>query len=332
MHMRKKTKALFAIIGIVVLAAVGALSWYLHRHTVAVFEPAGQVGYRERKLMFFALILSAIVVLPTFAITIFIIWKYREGNRRPKKYSPDFDHSRLFESLWWGIPIVIITVLSVAAWDSSHSLDPYKPLASTKKPLTVEVVSLDWKWLFIYPEQHMASVNLLEVPVDTPVDFHLTSDSVMNSFWIPQLGGQIYTMPGMSTQLHLEADKTGSFYGSPANIAGEGFARMTFTAKSVSQQSFDMWTQSAMQSNRPLTLAAYTQLSRPSEGVPVTYYSSVPNNLYTYIVMKYMMPGVTMQSLGDGATDGSFMQAPSKAQSSMPPKSNQANPMPEMRM
>lgn len=288
--MNKKYK--IAVLALVILIVLTALVGYLRTHDIAVLEPAGQVGYKERQLMIFGLLLSVIVVVPTFVLTIFIAVRYREVNhtKRKVKYSPDFDHSRLFEGLWWGIPIVIIGILSVVAWRSSHDLDPFKALASSKKPLTIQVVALDWKWLFVYPAQHMASVNLVQFPVNTPIDFEITSDTVMNSFWIPNLGGQIYAMPGMSTELYLVANKTGSFPGSSANISGVGFASMDFVAKASSQADFNKWVAAAQKSPDKLTLTAYSQLAKPSEHNAVAYYSSPTDALYDYTVIKYMLP------------------------------------------
>ena len=291
---RKKSQRKFRIALPLVIGAgiVAAVVWYLHRHTIAVLQPAGQIGYKERQLLIVGVLLSAIVLVPVYIITIVIVMKYREQNHETHrvKYSPEWDGSRLFEGIWWGIPLAIIGVLSVITWQSSHALDPYKAIASNKQPLTVQVVALDWKWLFIYPQQHVASVNMVEIPTDTPVDFQITSDTVMNSFWIPQLGGQIYAMPGMSTHLHLIADRSGSFYGSPANIAGSGFARMTFVAKAVSQGGFDAWLHNAENTNLRLDTVTYDHLARPSESNPVTYYSHVPDGLYNDVVMKYMTP------------------------------------------
>jgi len=289
-----KTKHKLGLIFVVFTVFVSIAGWYLSRRSIPILQPAGQMGRKELHLMLFALLLAVIVVIPTYAIAIMIAIKYREENheksRKRVKYDPDFDHSRLFESIWWGIPIVIIGILSVVTWNSSHALDPYKPLASNKKPLTIQVVSLDWKWLFIYPKQHVASVNLAEIPVGVPVDFHVTSDTIMNSFWIPALGGQIYAMPSMDTQLHEQADKTGSFMGSPANIAGHGFSRMDFTVRAASQTGFDAWVKQARQASKQLDNQTYQALAKPSDNVPVTYYSGVMDGLYNDIVMKYMMP------------------------------------------
>jgi cytochrome o ubiquinol oxidase subunit 2 len=243
---------------------------------------------RERRLIYIALLLSAIVVLPVYALAIAIVLRYRTGNTKAKKYHPDWDRSWLLETVWWSIPIIIIGILSVITWQSSQELDPYRALASSAKPIPVQVVALDWKWLFIYPEQHVASVNMLEVPVLTPVDFTITSDSVMNSFWIPSLGSQIYAMPGMATQLHLMADKVGDYHGTPANISGKGFSEMTFSVRAVSGSSFNEWVRTTQKAPTHLDLPAYNNLAKPSTIRSPLYYSQPTNGLYNYIVMKYM--------------------------------------------
>lgn len=280
---------------IVLLAAAVYVGWYVTHHHLAVLGPGGQIAQQERSLLILASILSVIVVIPTFAIAIFIAVRYRDrgdqpGKRRQPHYHPEFDHSRLFESIWWGIPIVIIGILSVVTWRSAHQLDPYKPLASHQKTLTIQVVSLDWKWLFIYPDQHIASVNLAMIPTDRPVNFMITSDTVMNSFWVPGLGGQIYSMPGMITQLHEQANKPGDYLGSPANIAGHGFSRMDFTVRAGSPAAFSAWVKQAQQAKRNLATASYAELTKPSSDVPVQYYSPVEDGLFDTIVMNYMMP------------------------------------------
>ena len=281
-----------------ILAVAALLVWYLPAHNVAVLNVAGPVSRQERNLLYFALLLSAVVVIPVFAMTIGIVWKYREnGSGSHKQYRPEWDHSRLYEGLWWGIPAVIIGVLSVVTWNSSHALDPYKPLAATVPALNVDVVALDWKWLFIYPAQNIASVNELELPVGTPVDFNITSDSVMNSFWIPNLGGQIYAMPGMNTQLHLEADKLGTFPGSSANISGSGFAGMKFKVRSVPSESFQAWVAGARRSPLSLSTRRYAILAEPSSNYPVTYYRSVASGLYQGIIDKYMLPAAPTSGL-----------------------------------
>lgn len=288
--MSRKAKR-YTALGVIIAIIVALLVWYLNTHSIPIFEPGGVVARKEKSLILFALLLAVIVVVPTFALTIWIAVRYNEKNATTKtKYSPDFDHSRLFESIYWGIPIVIIGILSYVAWNSAHTLSPYKSLVSDKQPLTIQVVSLDWKWLFIYPEQGVASVNEAAIPVNTPVDFEVTSDTIMNSFWVPALGGQIYSMPGMITQINEMADRTGNFAGSPANIAGEGFSRMDFTIKSMNSGDFSNWVFKAKTVGQPLNSKSYATLAKPSMNTPVSYYSSVPPNFEQDIAMKYMMP------------------------------------------
>ncbi|HWB38967.1 MAG TPA: ubiquinol oxidase subunit II [Candidatus Saccharimonadales bacterium] len=294
--MRGNKKLKLALIPLVLLAVlVGLLHAFLRRHNLAVLDAKGPVAEKERNLFYFGLGLSAIVVIPVYILTILIVWKYRESNHRPKKYRPDWDGSRLYEGLWWGIPWLIILVLSVVTWNSSQALDPYKKLSSGQASLSVEVVAMDWKWLFIYPEQQIASVNLLQLPVNTPVDFNITSDTVMNSFWIPNLGSQIYAMPGMNSELNLMATKPGDYRGSSANISGQGFADMDFTARAGSMTDFKTWVNQAKQSGKSLSLAAYSKLAKPSENTPVSYYSSISPDLYNHTILQYMAPaqGVT---------------------------------------
>jgi cytochrome o ubiquinol oxidase subunit 2 len=281
--------------GVALLAAiVVAVALFLNGKTVAIFDPAGVIASKERGLILFTLLLSVIVVVPVFIMTFTFAWKYRASNTKAT-YTPDWDHHAGYEFVWWALPCAIILVLGIVAWQSSHSLDPYRALSSSRKPLTIQVVALDWKWLFIYPEQNIASVNYVQFPANTPVTFNITSDAPMNSFWIPQLGGQIYAMSGMSTQLHLMADRTGNFRGESANISGKGFAGMTFTAHASSDSDFKSWVQDVKQ-NAPqrLTLTSYSQLAKPSENNPPSYYASAQTGLDATIIMKYMTPTQTV--------------------------------------
>ena len=288
-------------IGAGIIALAAAAFGLLHGHTVDVLDPKGPIGEQQRQLIIFAMALSLVVVLPVFFMLFWFAWKYREGNHDAKtKYQPDWDHNPVIEGIWWLIPSILIFILSIITWNSSHSLDPYRPLASKTKPLNVQVVALDWKWLFIYPDQGIATVNYVRVPVGTPVNFLITADAPMNSFWIPQLGGQIYAMPGMSTQLHLQADKMGSFHGGSANISGEGFSRMTFIAQATSKDDFNGWVKSVKHSPQNLTFGAYDSLAEPSIGNPPAYYASSEPNLYDIIVMKYMAP---IQGINDVASE-----------------------------
>lgn len=277
----------FGAVIVVAVMVAGAVD-YLIRHNIAVLEPAGKIGHEELSLIIVGAVLAVFVVVPVYVLTIMIAVRYRAGNKKAK-YDPDFSHSRILETFWWGIPLLIITILSVITWQSAHALDPFKPL-SYSKTVNVDVVALDWKWLFIYPDLKIASVNLLEFPKSEQVHFNITSDTVMNSFWIPQLGSQIYAMPGMSTQLNLEADKPGSYYGSSANISGAGFSSMTFTAKAVSEPEFNQWTKIVRQSGTALNQTSYNRLAQPTDGYPVKYYSFVDPTLYATLVNKYMEP------------------------------------------
>jgi cytochrome o ubiquinol oxidase subunit 2 len=298
----KKSKKILAVIITMLLVVVVIAGWYLHRHTVSVLQPAGQVGEKERNLIIFCALISVVVVLPVFSLLGYIAWRYREQNHRAP-YNPDLEGNNIAETIWWLVPAAIIAVISVVTWNSSHALDPFKPLQSDKQALHIQVVALDWKWLFIYPGQNVASVREAAIPVGTPVDFEITSDTVMSSFWDPQLGGQIYAMPGMVTHLNLVADKMGTFPGSAANISGSGFADMTFNVKSVSQDQFNSWVASARHSPENLTDDAYANLAQPSTTARPAYYATVKPGLYDTIVMKYMMP--TGGGTNVSATEGS---------------------------
>jgi cytochrome o ubiquinol oxidase subunit 2 len=289
MRINRKVAAL-VILGFGVLA-IAAICSYLQSVNIPVLEPMGVVGQKERDLMYISLLLSAVVVVPVFIMLFAFSWKYRQGNNKPKKYQPNWDGSRLYESIWWAIPFAIIAVLGTITWFSSHDLDPFKPLSSQNQPIQVQVIALDWKWLFIYPKQNIATVNFVQFPVNTPVNFQITSDAPMNSFWIPQLGSQIYAMPGMSTKLHLMASESGNYLGKSANISGKGFSGMTFIAKASSNSEFNSWMQSVSQSKNKLTLNSYEQLVKPSQNNPVSYYSAADPALYDYVIDKYMAPG-----------------------------------------
>lgn len=260
-----------------------------HNSTISVLQPKGLIGEKERSLMFFAVLLSVVVVIPVFIMTFAIAWRYREGNTKAQ-YSPNFDRSRIAEAIWWVLPLALIIVLSVVTWRSSHELDPYHSVSSTVKPLTIQVVALDWKWLFIYPEQNIATVNYVQFPENTPITFKVTADAPMNSFWIPQLGGQIYAMPGMITQLHLMANQLGSYTGSSANISGEGFAGMHFVARATSKADFEAWARAVQHTPNTLNQGTYAQFAQPSKNALQAYYSPVQPDLYDKILLKFMGP------------------------------------------
>jgi len=288
--MKKHLKIWLGIL-LTVLAAV-LTAWCLRGHTVSVLQPAGQIGHKERNLIAFTAGLSLVVVVPVLTMLGYFAWHYREDNKRAK-YSPELEGNAIAETIWWLIPTVLLVVIGVITWRSSYALDPFKPLSSTKKALHVQVVALDWKWLFIYPGQNVASVNVAAVPVGMPVDFEITSDTVMSSFWAPQLGGQMYAMPGMSTHLNLMADKAGSYDGVAANISGKGFSGMRFTIKAVSDAAFNSWVNTTHHAPHSLDVASYAALSKPSKNNKPEFYGSVDSGLYDTIMTKYMMPTQT---------------------------------------
>jgi cytochrome o ubiquinol oxidase subunit 2 len=216
--------------------------------------------------------------------------RYRESNKKHVSYTPDWDSSRKIETLWWLFPTILIAILSVITWRSTEKLTPSRPIASSNPTMLIQVVALDWKWLFLYPDQHIATVNSVTIPKNTPVDFVITADAPMNSFWIPQLGGQIYAMAGMTTQLNLLASQTGNFRGLSANISGDGFSSMDFMAHAKTQQSFDAWVRSAQQNQTDLTMASYNHLVKPSEHVAPFQFGSFTPGLFDTVIMKYMAP------------------------------------------
>ena len=250
-----------------------------------VLSPKGDVGMHEKNLILIALGLMSLVVIPVIALTLWFAWRYRASNTKAT-YAPKWSHSTPVELVMWGIPCIIIAILGVITWRSTHALDPYKPLVSDVKPVTIEAVALDWKWLFIYPDYGVASVNQIAFPVDTPVNFRITSATVMNAFFIPQLGSQIYAMNGMQTKLHLIAREAGSYDGLSSNYSGAGFSDMRFTAIATSAQGFQDWLAKAKSSAATLDRPSYAALEQPSEKAPVAYYASVAPHLFEDILQQ----------------------------------------------
>ncbi len=258
-----------------------------------ILSPKGDIDAQEKTLLFTATGLMLIVVIPVIIMILTFAWKYRASNTKAD-YQPKWAHSTAIEVVVWTVPCIIVAILAVITWRSTHALDPYKPLVSEHKPVTIEVVSLDWKWLFIYPEYDIATVNEIAFPVDVPVNFRITSASVMNSFFIPQLGSQIYSMAGMETKLHLNAREPGTYAGISANYSGAGFSGMRFKAIATSQEGFDNWVKEAKASGSSLTPAVYQELTKRSERNPVVKYASVPPSMFDYILGSTMskMAGV----------------------------------------
>ena len=279
-------------LGLAVFILIFVVAWgiYLSRVSIPVLQPKGPVADKEFRLFLLILGLLCTVAIPVFMLLAYTVWRYRDDNPRRGSYVPEWEHSRWLEATWWAIPAVLIAIVSVITWNATYALNPYKPLNPNRPALTIQVVSMDWKWLFIYPKQHIASVNLVEFPRHEQVHFYLTSDAPMNSFWVPQLSGQIYTMAGMQTQLYMSADVVGNFVGRSANISGVGFASMQFSAKSVTSKEFNSWVEKVRTHSPRLSILAYTQLERPSSYVPPHYYSYPAKHLFGLIIDKYMLP------------------------------------------
>ncbi|MGB8635106.1 MAG: ubiquinol oxidase subunit II [Rhodanobacteraceae bacterium] len=256
-------------------------------------NPAGPVAGGQRELFLIALGLTLLVITPVFVLTPWLVWRYRRGNDAAS-YKPDWTFSWPLEIMAWGVPIVVVSVLGIFLWSSTHRLDPYQPLASDRKPLQVQVVGLDWKWLFIYPQQGVASLNQLVLPVGRPVHLTLTTDTVMQSLLIPHLGGQVYAMAGMRTQLSLQADHAGSYLGENTQYNGRGFQQQKFRALAMSGSDFAQWLHRARHSGKSLGCARYKQLTRREPAAGVQLYATVQAHLFDWIVDKYrqhLLPG-----------------------------------------
>jgi cytochrome o ubiquinol oxidase subunit 2 len=255
-----------------------------------VLDPQGPVAAAERLIMFNSTGIMLAIVIPTMLATLGVAWWFRSSNTRAR-YLPDFEYSGRLELLVWSIPIMTILVVGGVAWLSSYDLDPPKAIASAGKPVRVQVVSLDWKWLFIYPDEGIATVNQLTVPVGAPISFALTSSGVMNSFFVPQLAGQIYTMAGMTTRLHLRADHAGTYRGMSANYSGAGFSDMYFNVDAVAAERFAQWVAAARTAGPELDAQAYADLARPSQAVAPFSYRAVAPGLFNHILSAGMGDG-----------------------------------------
>ena len=265
------------------LLAVTLLSVALGGCSEGVLDPKGPIAAGERLILFNSLGIMLAIVIPTILATLAVAFWFRASNSRAA-YLPDFEYSGRLELLVWSIPAMTVLLVGGVAWVGAHDLDPRKPISSSVTPVTVQVVSLDWKWLFIYPEQGIASVNKLVVPVGTPISFELTSSSVMNSFLVPQLGSQIYTMSGMVTRLHLQADHPGTYPGLSAMFSGDGFSDMRFTVNAVTDNRFAQWVRQARETGPALDPQTYANLAKPSKAVVPFTYRTVAADLFRGIV------------------------------------------------
>jgi cytochrome o ubiquinol oxidase subunit II len=266
---------------------------------LVLMNPSGDVAVQQRDLIVISTILMLIICIPVIVATFVFAWRYRAANT-DAKYDPEWDHSTQLEVLIWSAPLVIIIALGAITWLSTHTLDPYRPLrridaarpvSADMKPLTVEVVALDWKWLFFYPEQGIATLNEMAAPVDVPIAFKITSSSVMNTFVVPALAGMVYAMPGMEMKLHAVMNKEGDYAGFSGNYSGSGFSRMRFRFLGVPQQGFEQWVAKVKAEGKALDRNTYLELEKPSEQEPVRYFSSVEAGLYSDIVNLCAAPG-----------------------------------------
>jgi cytochrome o ubiquinol oxidase subunit 2 len=254
-----------------------------------VLNPKGPVAAAELQILLNSLGIMLAIVIPTILATLGVAWWFRASNKRAR-YLPNFDYSDRLEMLVWSIPAMTVLLVGGVAWVGSHELDPPKPLAASARSIRIQVVSLDWKWLFIYPDHRIATVNQLTIPIGTPVSFELTSSGVMNSFFVPQLGGQIYTMAGMMTRLYLQADHLGTYPGLSAQFSGDGFADMRFNVEAVPAENFALWVDTTRTTGPVLDAHAYADLAKPSSAVAPFTYRAVAPNLFNSILISAMQP------------------------------------------
>jgi cytochrome o ubiquinol oxidase subunit 2 len=256
----------------------------------SILVPHGPIAADNRAILFNSLAVMLAIVVPTMLATLGCAWWFRAGNKRAR-YQPDFVYSGRIELIVWSIPVLVILFLGGIIWIGSHQLDPRRPIAGHGPPLEIQVVSLDWKWLFIYPDQELASVNELMIPVGHPVHFSITSASVMNVFFVPQLGSMIYAMHGMKTDLHLRADYPGIYHGQSAHFSGDGFSDMNFALRAVSEQQFTAWATQAQQASPRFDGTALVSLMKPSLRVPAQDYRAVPPQLFRILMTQTPQSG-----------------------------------------
>jgi cytochrome o ubiquinol oxidase subunit 2 len=266
---------------------------------MVVMNPSGDIAAQQADLILLSTYLMLLIIVPVICLTLFFAWKYRQSNTQAT-YEPDWHHSTKLEVIIWGAPLAIIIALATVTWISTHRLDPFRPLdridektvlPADHKPIEIEAVALDWKWLFIYPEQGIATVNELVTPVNVPIRFKLTSSTVMNSFFIPAMAGQLYAMPGMQSTLNAVINKAGTYEGFSANYSGAGFSHMRFQYHAKTQAEFDQWVESTRKEAGSLNRAAYLQLEKPSQKDPVQRFSSVESGLFHAIVNRCVAAG-----------------------------------------
>jgi cytochrome o ubiquinol oxidase subunit II len=286
----KKSYRLFLVV--LMLIPLAGCDW-------VVMAPSGDIAMQQRDLILVSTGLMLLIIVPVLFLTLWFAWRYRHANVTAK-YDPEWHHSMRLEVIIWAAPLAIIIALGAVTWISTHKLDPYRPLdrldaeraiPAGVKPINVEVVALDWKWLFFYPDQGIATVNEMAAPVDVPINFKITASSVMNSFYIPALAGQVYAMPGMQTKLHAVINKPGDYEGISANFSGPGFSHMRFKFRGVDQAGFDQWVATVKEKGTALNTDTYLKLEKPSQKEPVRYYASADKDLFQRILNMCAAPG-----------------------------------------
>lgn len=282
-------KLIFSGIILIIILLMQPLEVYILLKDIVVLFPKGWIGLEQRNLLLLIQALMLLFIIPIYIMTFIFSWWYRADNDQ-SEYDPDLIDHKVAEIVWWGLPLIMTVLICIITAYKTYELDPYKPIASDKKAIEIEAVALQWRWLFIYPEEKIATVNYIQFPKETPIHFKITADAPMNAFWIPRLGGMIYAMPGMTTELNLIADEAGEFRGSSANISGKGFAGMTFVAKASTQEEYEEWVASVKKSDQPMNIPVYRELAKPSEDTSVKLYQLEENHLFHEIVMKFMKP------------------------------------------
>ncbi|PWK33022.1 cytochrome bo3 quinol oxidase subunit 2 [Cupriavidus plantarum] len=305
----------FGVRGAIKLVTMSGLTMGLAGCNAVLLSPSGDLAVKQRDLIIIATCLMLLIIVPVITMTLVFAFRYRESNTEAT-YNPDWDHSTTLELGIWSAPLLIIIALGAVTWVSTHQLDPYRPLThlddrrpipAGTKPLTVEVVALDWKWLFLYPEQGIATVNELVAPVDQPIRFKITATDVMNSFFIPALAGQVYAMPGMETKLHAVINRPGVYDGFSANYSGAGFSQMRFKFHGMSNEEFARWVAKAKSEGGQLSRDAYVKLAKPSEAEPVQHFASVAPGLYDAILNRCVEGGTCRADvMALDATRGKF--------------------------
>ncbi len=286
-HKNKKYLIIFLIFLLLVV-----FYYYLSTLNFEVLNPKGTIALQEKHLIYIAVGLSLFVVIPVYVLLISFAYKYRASNKNAD-YKPNWDKNGLLETIWWVIPSILIAILGYFTWTYSHTLDPFKPISSgdPSNNLKIEVISLDWRWLFIYPNQKIATINYFKMPVNTNVSFYITSDAPMNSFWIPQLAGQIYSMPGMNTELHLSSFQVGVYRGLSANLSGVGFSSMNFNADVVTTSEFNNWVSQIKSLNATnLTYQEFQKIAKPTVDSKILNFSKADPSIYAKLIDSYMSP------------------------------------------